>query len=216
MTKLSAPITPSQAADMLGVSKTTVRRYADTFQDVLPDFGKQDGQRRTFTFQDVLYLWAIIDLHKRQPDGTSRDDVLSLVQDPTFDGLVIPDQLPPATTAGQGEADEDRLVPVPQEAAGATAPVAPPVDPQPAAGTTDLVPALADIVGSMKAVVEDFGKTRQEDRAKTAQAFQVIDQRIRDLEIKTSRPDRIAPILWSLAVVLSFVLGGLLVWIVMQ
>jgi DNA-binding transcriptional MerR regulator len=86
---------PTQAARRLDVSTATIRRFADTFAELLPDYGEIDeGMRREFTEADLRHLWAIIQLMNEQPQGTSRQDLLDRLRDPKAPPLVVPAVLP--------------------------------------------------------------------------------------------------------------------------
>jgi DNA-binding transcriptional MerR regulator len=86
---------PTQAARRLGVSTATIRRFADTFAELLPDYGEiEEGMRREFTEADLRHLWSIIQLMNEQPQGTSRQDLLDRLRDSKAPPLVVPAVLP--------------------------------------------------------------------------------------------------------------------------
>jgi DNA-binding transcriptional MerR regulator len=104
---------PTQAARELGVSTATVRRFADTFAELLPDYSKiAEGERREFTDADLRHLWAIIQLMNEQPQGTSRQDLLASLQAADAPPLVVPARLPtPAETEIAQQPPEPEPVP---------------------------------------------------------------------------------------------------------
>ena len=99
---------PSRSARMLGVSRSTLRRYADVFAEFLPDYSRpRRGDRRVLSDGDLRTLSAILDLHKRlQFDGTvvSREDLLDLLRSPDGPQLVVPAALPTPPPEGSPEA----------------------------------------------------------------------------------------------------------------
>ena len=79
---MSTTYPPSEASSRLGISRSSLRRYADLFREFLPDYNrKQKGQRRYFTDGDLRTLWAIMDLQKRS-DVESREDLLDQLRRP--------------------------------------------------------------------------------------------------------------------------------------
>ena len=174
------PLSPSAAGELLGVSRATVRRYADTFADILPDYDPQPGVRRTLTYDDLLYLWAIMQLQKEQPEGTSRTDILDMIQAPDFSGLVIPDRLP---------TEED------QQVAAADLPAV--------AGQADLVPALQEALSSFRDIatelrlarlevaqeVDDLGRKSEETDRQAQAGFNELHARMISIETKQAQAE---------------------------
>ena len=218
---MSQLFSPSAAGDLLGVSKSTVRRYADAFARVLPDYGKTPGHRRQLSYDDLLYIWAIMQLHKTQPDGTSRDDILDLIQDPDFSGLVIPDQLPslPATVPTEsrsGQITEDQAETVSQ----LPAPIA-----------VDLVPAFRDIVAGLRDIahelqtarlevtqeVDDLSRKADETDRRSQSAFNELHARLIAVETKqaqvgreTHLADRLSIQVWVVSIAVAVLLSSLI------
>jgi hypothetical protein len=91
----------TEAASRLKLSTSTIRRFADTFSDYLPDYGKQrKGKRRELTESDLRHILALVHLMENQPPGYGRDDLLQALQDGR-ERLVVPASLPRAESLAE-------------------------------------------------------------------------------------------------------------------
>ena len=74
---------PAEAARLLGISRTSLRRYADEFATMLPNYQHHRDTTRTFTAGDLGILAAILDEMARQPEGTTREQLHAYLVGPT-------------------------------------------------------------------------------------------------------------------------------------
>ena len=85
--------TVKQAADLLSVSVSTVRRIADDFALHLPDYRATPGQPRTLSDADVRTIYAILSRLQASP-GLTRSALLAELSAPGSEPLIIPASLP--------------------------------------------------------------------------------------------------------------------------
>ena len=85
--------TVKQAADLLSVSVSTVRRIADDFALHLPDYRAIPGQPRTLSDADVRTIYAILSRLQARP-GLTRSALLAELSAPGSEPLIIPASLP--------------------------------------------------------------------------------------------------------------------------
>jgi len=85
--------TVKQSADLLSVSTATVRRIADEFSEILPDYQPAQGKARKFTPADLRTISAIQSRLQASP-GTTRAALLTELSSPGSEPLIIPDTLP--------------------------------------------------------------------------------------------------------------------------
>ena len=192
---MSTTYPPSEASSRLGISRSSLRRYADLFREFLPDYNrKQKGQRRYFTDGDLRTLWAIMDLQKRS-DVESREDLLDQLRRPDGPQLVVPASLPKPvpepTPADQGDQLEDGQVDVP------LVPVV-------------AFPDLGPLVQAMERVV-------QQSQDQTLGRLEILDSRQNDFQDQLDRvrhvPQTVA-LLWFLAGAgVTAVAFGLALWL---
>lgn len=88
--------TVKQSADLLGTSTATVRRIADEFAEILPDYQPAQGKARKFTPADLRTISAIQSRLQASP-GTTRAALLAELSAPGSEPLIIPDTLPTPT-----------------------------------------------------------------------------------------------------------------------
>ena len=197
---MSTPYQPSEASSLLGISRSTLRRYADTFQEFLPDYGRRrKGDRRLFSDGDLRTLWAIMDLQKRT-DVEGRDDLLDQLESPQGPQLVVPATLP-------------RPDPETSPAARTAIQVAKQDDDQDSVPQVPVVsfPDLGPLVQAMERVV-------QQSQDQTLGRLDILDSRQNDFQDQLDRvrhvPQTVA-LLWFLAgVVVTAVAFGLALWLV--
>ena len=95
---MSEPHTVSESAQRLGVSVSTVRRFTDTFQPILPDYARRaSGSPRELSEHDLRTLWAILEEMNHRPHGASREELLQEIEAGDVQ-LVVPATLPTVTT----------------------------------------------------------------------------------------------------------------------
>jgi hypothetical protein len=91
---MSTTYSVTKAANRLKLSTSTIRRFADTFVDYLPDYGKQQkGKRRELTESDLRHIFALVRMMENQPPGYGREDLLQALQEGQ-EQLVVPASLP--------------------------------------------------------------------------------------------------------------------------
>ena len=86
--------TVKEAADLLSVSVSTLRRIADESAAYLPDYRPISGQPRTFTDSDLRTVYAILSRLQARP-GLTRSALLSELSAPGSEPLIIPATPPP-------------------------------------------------------------------------------------------------------------------------
>ena len=177
--------TVKQAADLLSVSVSTVRRIADDFALHLPDYRAIPGQPRTLSDADVRTISAILTRLQARP-GLTRSALLAELSAPGSEPLIIPASLPtkaPSTS---------------QDSPGRAIPSQP--------IQTDVMPsqtalqALADVRSDMRQMIAPLSTLPA--------TLDSLQARIDALESHTSPPDRPG----TLSLVLSGVAAGVLIF----
>ena len=186
---VQAPYQPAQAARILGIARTTLRRYADQFAPMLPDYNLRPEKTRQFSAADLEMLHAILREMDQQPEGTTREQLHARLTSPTAPHLaplplptLIPDNASPdqessptaSREAAQGERSSSPATLATIDAAGIVATVTEAAD--------RLSAALADQAAAT--------------REATAQAAQLEARR----EARENRAERLQ---WALLAVLT-------------
>lgn len=102
---MTAHYAPKQAASLLSISVSTLRRIADEFAEHLPDYQPRPGERRTFTDADLRTIYAIQSRLQDQP-GQTRAALLAEMSEPDSEPLIIPATLPTDIPATAQDAPE--------------------------------------------------------------------------------------------------------------
>lgn len=102
---MTTQYTVSQAAKTLGISVSNLKRTADDFQTVLPDYETTKGQRRTFTETDLRTISAVLTRLDERKNST-RAQVLAELSEPGSDPLIIPDSIADRTPTERPERHE--------------------------------------------------------------------------------------------------------------
>jgi DNA-binding transcriptional MerR regulator len=89
---MTTQYTVTQSAKTLGISVSNLKRTADDFQTVLPDYETTQGQRRTFTDADLRAISAVLTRLAERKNRT-RAQVLAELSEPGSDPLIIPDSI---------------------------------------------------------------------------------------------------------------------------
>ena len=120
--------TVKEAADLLSVSVSTLRRIADESAAYLPDYRPISGQPRTFTDSDLRTVYAILSRLQARP-GLTRSALLSELSAPGSEPLIIPASLPAPERAspqdGPGQAVAIESVKASQGSADSPGPALP-------------------------------------------------------------------------------------------
>lgn len=73
---------PSDAARMLNISRASLRRYADEFAPMLPDFSARPSAERQLSALDVGMIAAILAERDKMPDGATRSQLYARLTGP--------------------------------------------------------------------------------------------------------------------------------------
>ena len=102
---MTTQYTVTQSAKTLGISVSNLKRTADDFQTVLPDYETTQGQRRTFTDADLRAISAVLTRLAERKNRT-RAQVLAELSEPGSDPLIIPDSIADRTPTERPELHE--------------------------------------------------------------------------------------------------------------
>jgi len=105
---MTAQYTVSQSAKRLGISVSNLKRTADDFHNVLPDYEPSKGKRRTFSEGDLLTISAVLTRLSERKNQT-RADVIAELSETGSEPLIIPDNIPDRTTTERPERHEADL-----------------------------------------------------------------------------------------------------------
>ena len=177
---------PAQAAHMLGISRTSLRRYADQFAPMLPDYNHRPAKDRQLSAADVGMLAAILDEMNRQPEGTTRSQLYARLTTPGTPPpvpLTIPEI---ASRSTPGQAQEATREAAQGERSSSPAPLA----------TTDAAGIVATVTEAAERLSAALTDQAAATREATAQAAQLEARR----EARESRAERLQ---WAMLAILT-------------
>jgi len=102
---MTTQYTVSQSAKRLGISVSNLKRTADDFHTILPDYETTSGARRTFTEADLRTISAVLTRLVERKIHT-RAQVLAELSESGSEPLIIPDSIPDKTPIEHTERSE--------------------------------------------------------------------------------------------------------------